>query len=89
MKALINPPLNLLFTVTGCALLGLTAWNVMDLKLMSETNQAGESYTKIEIPSAEALAVPPLRQYKSIINAPLFWESRAAYVPPKPKIKEH
>ncbi len=88
MKPLISPPLNLLFTLIGCALLGLTVWNIMDLKLMSEDNQTGESYSKIEIPSAEALAAPPLRQYKSIIEAPLFWESRAVYVPPKPEKKE-
>jgi len=82
MKQLINPPLNLVFTLMALLFLGLTAWSIVSLKLMNEDNQGSGIHTKIEIPSAEALAVPPLRQYKAMIETPLFWESREKYVPP-------
>jgi len=88
MKQLISPPLNLIFTLIGCGLLALSIWNVINIKLMSEGNQKGETYTKIEIPSAEALAAPPLRQYTAMLNAPLFWEGRQKIVPPKPVAKK-
>lgn len=55
---------------------------------MSEDSQTAQAYTKVEIPSSEALAVPPLRKYTVMIDAPLFWESRKKIIPPKPKKKE-
>jgi len=88
MKQLINPPLNLLFTLIGSGLLTLGVWNVIDIKLMSEGNQVDSAYKKIEIPSAEALAAPPLRQYTAMLNAPLFWEGRQKFAPPKPEAKK-
>ena len=88
MKQLINPPLNLVFTLIGLGLLALTAWNILDIKLMSEDDQSSEAYTKIEIPSAETLAAPPLRKYTAMLDSPLFWEGRQKILPPKITKKE-
>ena len=88
MKQLISPPINLLFVSIGCALLGWLVWSMLGLKLLSEDSQTAKAYTKVEIPSSEALAVPPLRKYTSMIESPLFWESRKKIIPLKPEKKE-
>lgn len=88
MKQLINPPLNLVLTLLGLGLLALTVWNVLNIKLMSEDTQSADAYSKIEIPSAETLAAPPLRQYTAMLDAPLFWEGREKFIPPKIVKKE-
>ena len=87
MKQLISPPINLLFTLISLGLLALTSLTIFNIKLISEENHIGEGYTKIEIPSAEALAAPPLRQYTAMLDSPLFWESRKKFIPPEP-VKE-
>lgn len=84
MKALINPPINLLLTTTALGIVGFATWSVIDLKL-TETKQQNETLEKVAIPDSGALSVPPLRDYNTMIQQPLFWAERQPYVPPKPE----
>lgn len=84
MKTLISPPINLLLTTTAFSILGFAAWSVVDLKL-TETKQQAEALEKVAIPDASALAVPPLQNYNTMIQQPLFWAERKPYVAPQPE----
>lgn len=83
MKTLISPPINLLLTTTALSVLGFATWSIVDLKL-TETKQQNEALEKVAIPDAGALAVPPLQNYNTMIQQPLFWAERKPYVAPTP-----
>ncbi|MGV6809861.1 MAG: hypothetical protein ACWA5U_08295 [bacterium] len=84
MKTLISPPINLLLTTSAFGILGFAAWSMIDLKL-TETKQQTETLAKVAIPDASALAVPPLQNYNTMIQQPLFWAERKPYVASKPE----
>ena len=75
MKRLINPPIQLLLWLCGIALLGVAGWNVWQLRLAS-VDHAATASVKVEIPDASALAVPPVKTYRKLVEAPLFWVER-------------
>lgn len=76
MKRLINPPIQNLLWVGGIACLGLAAWSVWQLR-QAEEQQFATTRVSVDIPNARELSVPGVRQYRKLIEAPLFWEARA------------
>lgn len=84
MKKWINPPINGLLTLLSILLLAYAVWAVMTLK-MTDVESVEQQHARVNIPDASTLSTPPLRDYKSMIEAPLFWQARKPYKPPKPE----
>jgi hypothetical protein len=82
MKTLINSPLNIMFSVIGLMFILMMIWNLIKIQQLSISEQQLAAQVPT-IPSTETLAVPPLRNYKTMLDTPLFWESRSKYAPPK------
>ncbi len=76
MKRLINPPIQTLLWLGGMACLGYTVWSVWELR-QTEEQQFAASGVKVAIPDARELSIPAVRQYRQVVDKPLFWEARA------------
>lgn len=87
MKRLINPPIQNLLWLGGVACLGLAVWSVWQLR-QAEEQQFSTAGMSIDIPNANELSIPGVRQYRRLVEAPLFWEERARpkIAPPPPKV---
>ncbi|MEZ5534897.1 MAG: hypothetical protein R3F02_04665 [Thiolinea sp.] len=87
MKRLISPPIQNLLWLGGIACLGFSAWNVWQLR-QAEEQQFAASGVKVEIPDADELSIPGVTQYRQLVEAPLFWESRMKpkKAPPPPTV---
>jgi hypothetical protein len=79
MKRLFSPPIQLLLWLASCSCLGLAAWNVMQLRLLDE-DQSRAARVNIQIPESLMLTEPAVMTYSKIVQAPLFWPSRAVPV---------
>ena len=79
MKRLFSPPIQLILWLGSSACLGLAAWNVMQLRLL-EDEQSRSARVSVEIPESLMLAEPAVLTYNRIVQAPLFWPSRAVPV---------
>lgn len=87
MKRLINPPIQNLLWLGGIAFLGLAAWNIWELRQTGERQFAG-SGVNVEIPDAQSLSIPGVNQYRQLVEAPLFWETRARPKKAPPPLKQ-
>jgi len=89
MKRLINPPIQNLLWLSGIACLGLAAWGIWELR-QAEEQQFSAAGVSVDIPDARELSIPGVRQYRRLVEAPLFWETRArpVIVPPPPAPKK-
>lgn len=76
MKRLFSPPIQLILWLGSSACLGLAAWNVMQLRLL-EDEQSRSARVSVEIPESLMLTEPAVLTYNRIVQAPLFWPSRA------------
>ncbi len=76
MKRLINPPIQTLLWLGGMACLGYAVWSVWELR-QTEEQQFAASGVKVAIPDAKELSIPTVRQYRQVVDKPLFWETRA------------
>ncbi|CAA6800137.1 MAG: Unknown protein [uncultured Thiotrichaceae bacterium] len=87
MKRLINPPIQNLLWLGGIACLGLAVWSVWQLR-QAEEQQFATAGVSVDIPNASELSIPGVRQYRRLVEAPLFWETRARpkIAPPPPKV---
>ena len=83
MKRLISPPINAVLLTFTLFLLIITGWRLWLLKTQAEQDTKAEN-VNVQIPDSTALAIPPLTAYVSMVDTPLFWDSRKAYVPPAP-----
>lgn len=83
MKRLINPPINALLIIASLALLTIAAWRLVALNRQAEQNTKAESVS-VQIPDSNVLAIPPITAYTKMVETPLFWDSRKAYVAPPP-----
>ena len=84
MKKLISSPLDILLWLIGLLLLVWAGWRIVHLKLQGESN-GHSANVSIEIPDSKVLDIPDLNNYPAIVQAPLFWASRKAYIPEPPK----
>lgn len=86
MKRLINPPIQNLLWLGGIACLGVAVWGVWQLR-QAEEQQFATAEVSVDIPNASELSIPGVRQYRRLVEAPLFWEARARpkIAPPPPK----
>ncbi|HPY39882.1 MAG TPA: hypothetical protein PLM98_05150 [Thiolinea sp.] len=94
MKRLFSPPIQPLLWLATTACLGLAAWNLMQLKLL-EDDQTRSARVNVQIPESLMLTEPAVTTYNQIVQAPLFWPSRAipapevvAAAPPPPAAPE-
>lgn len=87
MKRLINPPIQNLLWLGGIACLGLAVWSVWQLR-QAEEQQFATAGVSVDIPNASELSIPGVRQYRRLVEAPLFWETRARpkIAPPPPRV---
>lgn len=87
MKRLINPPIQNLLWLCGIACLVLAAWSIWQLR-QAEEQQFSTAGVSIDLPDAGELSIPGVRQYRRLVEAPLFWEERARpkIAPPPPKV---
>ena len=87
MKRLISPPIQNLLWLGGIACIGLAVWNIWQLR-QAEEHQFAASGVKVEIPDADELSIPGVNQYRQLVEAPLFWESRLKpkKAPPPPPV---
>lgn len=79
MKRLFSPPIQLILWLASSACLGLAVWNVMQLRLLAE-DQSRSARVSVQIPESLMLAEPAVLTYNRIVQAPLFWPSRAVPV---------
>lgn len=86
MKRLIKPPIQSLLWLSGAALLGVTGWSLVNLKLLDEEQAQQANAVTVKIPDASALDAPDLNRYSQMVSAPLFWESRKALTPKQAEI---
>lgn len=83
MRKLINPPIQGVLLLGGVALLGLSAWSLLDLKLKDETQAKAAADVSVQIPDAKVLDAPALDKYAKMVQAPLFWAARKEVEVPK------
>nr|CAA6814630.1 MAG: Unknown protein [uncultured Thiotrichaceae bacterium] len=83
MKRLINPPIQNLLWLSGIACLGLAVWGIWELR-QAEEQQFAVTGVSVDIPDARELSIPGVRQYRRLVEAPLFWETRARPKAPPP-----
>ena len=76
MKSLFKPPIQNLLWLASLGCLSFAAWNLWQLRQLSE-QQTQAASVAIQLPDAAALQVPELSTYTRLVEAPLFWESRA------------
>lgn len=76
MKRLFSPPIQLLLWLGSAACLGFAAWNVMQLRLLEE-DTSRSSRVSVQIPESLMLTEPAVMTYSRMVQAPLFWPSRA------------
>lgn len=93
MKRLFSPPIQLMLWSASLVCLGLAAWNLMQLGQL-EADQSHSAQVSVQIPAALILTEPAVMTYSQIVQAPLFWPSRAVPVieaaaptPPPPTIE--
>lgn len=79
MKRLFSPPIQWILWLATSACLGLAAWNVMQLRLLDE-EQSRSARVNVQIPESLMLTEPAVITYSRIVQAPLFWPSRAVPV---------
>lgn len=79
MKRLFSPPIQLILWLASSVCLGLAVWNVMQLRLLAE-DQSRSARVSVQIPESLMLAEPAVLTYNRIVQAPLFWPSRAVPV---------
>jgi len=75
MKAWISPPINSVLSLMGLILLLLMLWNLINIQALS-TDKRQQQNAAIPMSSTETLAIPPLRNYKTMLDKPLFWATR-------------
>lgn len=76
MKRLFSPPIQVMLWLGSFACLGLAAWNVMQLRLLDE-DQSRSARVNVQIPESLMLTEPAVLSYSRMVQAPLFWPSRA------------
>ena len=81
MKQWISPPLNSVLSLLGLILLLLMLWELSRIQALSSSKNSEES-SAISMSSTETLAIPPLRNYKMMLDAPLFWHQRTKMTAP-------
>lgn len=78
LKQLINPPIQAILLGSSALLLGVAAWQIVQLKLQAADPQSQAGGVNVQIPDAASLATPSINAYPQMVDAPLFWESRQA-----------
>lgn len=79
MKRLFSPPIQLVLWLASLACLGLAAWNVMQLRLLDQ-DETRSARVSVQIPESLMLTEPTVTTYNQMVQAPLFWPSRAVPV---------
>ncbi len=85
MKHWISPPAQLVLWLGGVACLLAAAWSLWQLRQASVDDHMGRNQIQIAVPDAKALNVPGIGSYRSLVQAPLFWEMRAV---PRPIVAQ-
>lgn len=88
MKKLIDPPIQAILLLSALALLAVTVWSLMSLRMQDEKQADAASSVNVQIPDAGMLNAPNLNDYPQMVQAPLFWESRKAVEPPKVEVAQ-
>lgn len=92
MKRLFSPPIQFMLWLASSACLAWAAWNLMQLREL-ETDQHPSAPVSVQIPASLMLTEPTVMTYNQIVQAPLFWPSRAvpaveiAAPPPPPTVE--
>lgn len=92
MKRLFSPPIQLILWLASCSCLAWAAWNLMQLRWL-ETDQTPSAPVSVQIPASLMLTEPAVMTYNQLVQAPLFWPSRAVPVvelaapPPPPTVE--
>lgn len=76
MKRLFSPPIQLILWLSSSACLGLAAWNLLELRLLDE-DHGRSARVNVQIPESLMLTEPAVMTYSRMVQAPLFWPSRA------------
>ncbi|HMT94648.1 hypothetical protein [uncultured Thiothrix sp.] len=76
MKRLFSPPIQLIFWLSSSVCLGLAAWHLMQLRLVDE-DHSRSARVSVQIPESLMLTEPAVMTYSRMVQAPLFWPSRA------------
>ncbi|WP_298607960.1 hypothetical protein [uncultured Thiothrix sp.] len=79
MKRLFSPPIQLILWLGSSACLGLAVWNLLQLRLLDE-DQGHSARVNVQIPESLMLTEPAVVTYSQMVQAPLFWPSRAVPV---------
>lgn len=76
MKRLFSPAIQWLLWLASATCLGLAAWNLMQLRLLEE-DHSRSARVDVQIPESLMLTEPAVMTYSRMLQAPLFWPSRA------------
>lgn len=77
MKQLLRPPIQWLFWLAGLTMLGLAIWSLWSTYQLSAKNERlSEQTESAVVPDMAVLQAPSVRNYRQMINSPLFWEVR-------------
>ncbi|MCB1621118.1 MAG: hypothetical protein KDI44_10320 [Thiothrix sp.] len=87
MKALISPPIQTLLWLAGISCLAWGGWSVWQLRQMDMSlQQSMTEAVNVEIPTTDELRIPTVNAYQQMVQAPLFWQTRAVPPPPPPAV---
>lgn len=88
MKKLIDPPIQAVLLLSALALLAVTIWSLLSLRMLDEKQADAASSVNVQIPDAGMLDAPNLNDYPQMVQAPLFWDSRKAIEPPSVEVAQ-